>query len=313
MSHAARLLAGGIAGLGWASLVERRWFRLRHATVPALGAAGALRILHVSDLHLVPGQERKLAFVRGLAAVGADLVVATGDLLGDDGAVAPVVSALGTLSAQGRPAVAVLGSNDVWAPEPKNPLRYLRGPAAVRPGRRLDVAGLVTGLAGAGWEVLANDARTVEVRDTTVAVAGLGDPHVGWDRPAEALAGGWGLRADLRLGVVHAPYRRCLDAFAGAGADLVLAGHTHGGQLRVPGVGALVTNCDLPRRQARGLSRWAATWLHVSAGLGESRYAPVRFACPPEATVIDVVPGPGVPEVPGAVTVPRRPDGLGAP
>jgi len=75
------------------------------------------------------------------------------------------------------------------------------------------------------------------------------------------------------------------------GADLVLAGHTHGGQLRVPGFGALVTNCDLDRRRARGLSTYEGSVLHVSAGLGTSPYAPIRFACPPEATLLTLVPG----------------------
>ncbi|GMA86526.1 hypothetical protein GCM10025868_17760 [Angustibacter aerolatus] len=69
----------------------------------------------------------------------------------------------------------------------------------------------------------------------------------------------------------------------------------------MPGYGALVTNCDLDRRRARGLSRWwpgagtvspraaaprDAAWLHVSAGLGTSPYTPVRFACRPEATLL---------------------------
>src|SRR5690606_15753582 len=98
----------------------------------------------------------------------------------------------------------------------------------------------------------------------------------------------------LRLGVTHAPYRRVLDAFTTQGADLVLAGHTHGGQVRVPGLPALVTNCDIPRRQAQGVSQWhgarRSAWLNVSAGLGTSIYAPVRFACPPEAVVLTLVP-----------------------
>jgi predicted MPP superfamily phosphohydrolase len=96
--------------------------------------------------------------------------------------------------------------------------------------------------------------------------------------------------ADVRLAVTHAPYLRVLDAFTRDGYDLVLAGHTHGGQVRLPGVGALVTNCDLPREQVRGLSRWGSSWLHVSAGLGTSKYAPFRFACRPEASLLQVVP-----------------------
>jgi predicted MPP superfamily phosphohydrolase len=73
------------------------------------------------------------------------------------------------------------------------------------------------------------------------------------------------------------------------GCRLILAGHTHGGQLRVPFYGALVTNCGIDRARARGLSRYENAWLHVSAGLGTSPFAPVRFSCPPEATLLTLV------------------------
>ncbi|QZY53415.1 metallophosphoesterase [Leucobacter tenebrionis] len=96
--------------------------------------------------------------------------------------------------------------------------------------------------------------------------------------------------APLRLGVVHAPYQEALGELLDDRVDLILAGHTHGGQVRVPGLGALTSNCDLPTAQARGLSVWYdahhAAFLNVSAGLGNSIYAPVRFACRPEATLI---------------------------
>jgi len=90
--------------------------------------------------------------------------------------------------------------------------------------------------------------------------------------------------------VTHSPEPRVLDAMVADGHHLVLGGHTHGGQLCVPWFGALVTNCGLPRAQASGLSRWPSpdgpAWLHVSAGLGTSPYTPLRFACPPVATLL---------------------------
>jgi len=99
--------------------------------------------------------------------------------------------------------------------------------------------------------------------------------------------------ADVTIGVTHAPYRRVIDAMAYDGLDLILAGHTHGGQVAIPGYGALVSNCDLDPRRAKGLSRHSAgghtAWMHVSAGLGTSPYAPIRFACPPEATLLTLV------------------------
>jgi predicted MPP superfamily phosphohydrolase len=90
--------------------------------------------------------------------------------------------------------------------------------------------------------------------------------------------------------VTHTPQRRVLDGFAGDGHQLLLAGHTHGGQVRLPGVGAIVTNSDLDRARARGLSRHNASWLHVSAGLGTSPYAPIRLCCRPEASLLTLTP-----------------------
>ena len=81
-----------------------------------------------------------------------------------------------------------------------------------------------------------------------------------------------------------------IDAYTADGVELLLAGHTHGGQVCLPGYGPLVTNCGIDRARARGLSRYGAggneAWLHVSAGLGTSPYAPIRFACRPEATLL---------------------------
>ena len=93
------------------------------------------------------------------------------------------------------------------------------------------------------------------------------------------------------IGVTHAPYQRVLDRFVELGAQAIFAGHTHGGQVRIPfSPSALVANCDIPLDQARGLSTWTAAGrrapLNVSAGLGHSIYAPVRFGCRPEASVL---------------------------
>ncbi|MBW3602081.1 MAG: metallophosphoesterase, partial [Actinobacteria bacterium] len=190
------------------------------------------------------------------------------------------------------PAVAVLGSNDCFQPQPKNPLGYFRGPNPRVDGPRMDTGRLAEGLAATGWRLVDNRRGLVDTVAGPLDVAGLGDPHIGLDDPGRVDWGRPEPGVALRLGVVHAPYLRALDVFDRHGYDLVLSGHTHGGQVRVPGVGALVTNCDLPPSQARGLSRHGADlWLHVSAGLGTSLYAPVRLACRPEATLVDVVPG----------------------
>ena len=96
------------------------------------------------------------------------------------------------------------------------------------------------------------------------------------------------------IGVAHAPYRRIIEAFAEAGAAIMFAGHTHGGQVRIPGIGALTTNSDLPNKHAKGLSAWLfnekVMLLNVAAGLGNSIYAPVRFWNRPEVRIVTLLP-----------------------
>jgi predicted MPP superfamily phosphohydrolase len=177
----------------------------------------------------------------------------------------------------------------------KSPLRYFRGPSRVSTALRLDTDRLVVGLKEAGWHVLCNERITLDTAIGGVDVIGLDDPHIGAASPAQVDWSAPRPPVPLRLGLVHAPYVGILDHFADAGFDLTLAGHTHGGQVRVPGIGALVDNCDLPLRMARGLSRYDnRMWLHVSAGLGNSLYAPLRFACRPEVSVLDLVPRPAL-------------------
>jgi uncharacterized protein len=291
VSNVARLASAvavaGAACVGYGILVERDWYRLRRERVEALDPGQApLTVLHLSDLHMTASDARRVAFLERLAAEPVDLVVLTGDMLGEPAGLGPVLEALGRF----RPrlgAVAVLGSNDYWAPRFRNPLTYFMGPSSRR-GRsspRNPWRELVEGLEAQGWTVLSN--RRGQLGD--VELAGLDDPHIRRDDPATAVPANGDARPRLRLGVVHSPYRRALDAFERNGYGLLLAGHTHGGQVCLPGVGALVTNCDLPRDRVRGLSRWGSSWLHVSAGLGTSKYAPFRFACRPEASLLTVV------------------------
>ncbi len=300
---AARLggLVGGLgaAGLGWSAGVEVRWFSLRRATVPVLPPERRpVTVLHVSDLHLTPSQHRKQAWLRGLAALHPDLVVNTGDNLAHPDAVPPVLASLDRLL--DVPGAFVLGSNDYFAPTLRNPMRYLLPDDGHRNTHtpRLPTQALRAGFESRGWTDLSNRRATLTVNGTTFAFAGVDDPHLGYDDLA-AVQGPADPSADVRIGVTHAPYLRVLDQFAADGYETVLAGHTHGGQLRLPVRGALVTNCDLDTGRARGLHRHPAhaplgrpgsSWLHVSAGLGTSPYAPVRFCCRPEATLLTLVP-----------------------
>ena len=305
--HAAAtaIAAGGAGGLAYASLIERNAFTVRRFSVPVLPrGATSLRVLHVSDIHLVPRQARKIDWIRGLAALEPDLVVNTGDNLADLAAVPAVLRALEPLLEV--PGVFVLGSNDYFAPGFKNPVRYLtKSHARPRGGTPLPTADLVNAFTRAGWADLTNARTILSVGGQVLEFVGVDDAHLSYDRYA-AVAGPSDPFAALTVGVTHAPYRRVLDSMTADGAGLVIAGHTHGGQLCLPFYGTLVTNCDLDRRRAKGLSRWwpgagatpsseapaGAAWLEVSAGLGTSPYAPVRFACRPEATLLTLTANP---------------------
>jgi predicted MPP superfamily phosphohydrolase len=283
------VLAAGTATVGYAAGVERTRWTLRRFDVPVLEPdAEPLRILQISDLHMTPGQRSKQEWVRELAALDPDFVALTGDNLAHPDAVPAVVHALAPLL--DRPGATVFGSNDYYGPRLKNPLKYFDRDHEKVFGPDLPWQDLRDVLVDSGWADLTNRRAVVKAGGRTIELAGVDDPHLALDDYA-AVAGPLDPDADLHLGLTHSPEPRVLDGFAGDGFDLVLAGHTHGGQLRVPFYGALVTNCGIEREKARGLHRWAAdTWLHVSAGLGTSPYAPVRFACPPEATLLTLVP-----------------------
>ena len=277
-------LAAGAAGLAYARW-EAQSYRLRRVSTAVLSPGQPeMRILHLSDLHLVPGQTKKQDWVASLRDLRPDAVVATGDFLSHQDAVPLVLDTLDPMF--DLPGAFVLGSNDYYAPRAMNPARYLAGPSQLEPNRpMLPWGDLVDGLTTNGWLDLGNARATMKVDGRHVDVRGVDDPHISRDR-YDMVSGPFDGDADLALGVTHAPYLRILDGMSTDGADLILAGHTHGGQLCLPGVGALVTNCDIDRKRAKGLSNHGESALHVSAGLGTSPYAPVRFACPPEATLL---------------------------
>lgn len=288
----------GVAAVGYASVIERNWFVLRQQTVPVLPpGAEPLRVLHISDIHLTPGRHRLMAFLRSLAPLEPDLVVNTGDSIAAAEAISPLLDSLGPLL--DVPGVFVYGSNDLYSPKPKNPARYLWRTSAGdhREAPDLPTEKLGGELTAAGWLDLNNRHAKLTVNGLNIAFAGVHDPHAGRDR-YDLIAGPADPNADLRLGVLHSPEPKVMDLFAADGYDLLLAGHTHGGQLRVPGYGALVTNCGIDRDRVSGLSMHPrvspaggnTAWLYVSAGLGTSPWAPARFACRPEATLLTLAP-----------------------
>jgi predicted MPP superfamily phosphohydrolase len=285
------VLAFGVCCVLWGIFVERRRYRLvRHRLdiLPATAAA-PLTVLHLSDLHFVRKDPGKTAFLAGLPA--ADVTVVTGDFLAEPEAVETTVAAV--RATRGRLASwFVLGSNDYYAPKPLNYLAYFRGARRPRRAVRGRSVDLVAQLTAEGWDDLTNQRRRVDLNGLPVELLGLDDAHIAWHDLRVAPRSSPDL---FGLAVMHSP--DSAPETAALGYDLLVAGHTHGGQVCLPGVGALVTNCSLPSRLVSGLIRMGSAIVNVSPGLGTSKYAPFRFFCRPEATLLELHPRPAGPSV----------------
>jgi predicted MPP superfamily phosphohydrolase len=281
--------AAGAGTLFYGTMIERNAFTLRRFDVPVLTpGAQPIRVLHVSDLHITAGQRRKHAWIRRLAELRPDLVINTGDTLSAANAIPAVMHSLEPLFE--FPGGFVPGNNDYYAPHAKSPTRYFApaGPPLHRD--RLPWPQLASAMAHAGWLDLTHVRTVTSAAGQRVALTGLDDPHLRRAR-YERVAGRAEPDAVVRLGVMHSPEPDLLRRFALDGYDLVLAGHTHGGQVRVPFGPAIVTNCGIERSRARWLHAWDEhMYFHISAGLGTGPYSPIRFCCRPEATLLTLVP-----------------------
>ena len=275
----------GVASLAGYSFLEPRLFRLRRYTLPVPSGAPGLKILHLGDTHMTERSHPIAGFVRSLPerlGLEPDLVIATGDLLDHDSGIELVLDSLKDLSAKlGK--FYVLGSHDYFKSEYKSPTRYLTGRRAEPSKTLLDTEKLESGLQELGWKPLTN--LTEHVSGGTVRIAGVDDPYIGRQRTGHIERAS---NETLAIGVTHAP--DVVSDWLLNGYDVVLAGHTHGGQLRAPLIGALVTNSTIPPELAAGLHRVGGGWLHVTPGLGHSRFSPVRFLCRPEAALLELSP-----------------------
>jgi predicted MPP superfamily phosphohydrolase len=220
------------------------------------------RILHISDSHLDHLPELAPIARRLLAGVEVDLLALTGDVQGEhhgaiDRSTALLAEVLDGLSVRER-RLAVLGNHDP--------------------------AGMVEALERQGFDVLLNRSVTLKRGGERVIVTGLDDPHSFYSERARAALNDSAVeRAAFRIALVHSA--EMADHAARAGYTLYLCGHTHGGQICLPGGKPLVTHLARCRRAARGLWRWGSMTGYTTTGLGVSG-PPLRFNCPGEAALI---------------------------
>jgi uncharacterized protein len=275
----------GIACVLYGLLIEHSWYRVRRYRLAILPTgSNPLSVLHLSDLHFVRSDPKKARFLARLPR--ADVTVVTGDFLAEPEAVEATVAACDPV--RGRLASwFVLGSNDYYVPQSLNYFAYFRRHRKRRRAVRGRSDALVEQLEERGWLDLTNTRGAFDLPGLPLELLGLDDAHIRAQDYRVAPR-----RAPDRFGfaVMHSP--DSAPEAAALGYELIVAGHTHGGQVCLPGVGALVTNCSMPRRIAKGLARMGTAVLHTSPGLGTSKFAPFRFWCRPEATLLELVPTP---------------------
>ena len=265
-------------------------YQLRQVSLPLLpSGASDIRILHFSDLHLTPARKREITDIKSWAALKPDLVISTGDFLAHRDGVEVALNALNELLE--IPGLYVFGSNDYYGPRFKNPLSYLKSDDGERRvGEKLPIEQFDSELKRRGWINLNNSRSSIKINGITIDVRGTDDAHLELDNYQRVAGKPSG---DISIGVTHAPYKRVLDAMGQDSLDLIFAGHTHGGQVRIPWFGgsrSLATNCDLPNWRSRGISKIPnQPLLNVSAGMGQSPFAPLRIFCPPEVTLLTLV------------------------
>ena len=301
------LLAAGSALAAWMLWVEPRRFRIWRRSLPlktrrdaedvslVAGRLPPLRILHITDTHLGGSDKVKMRFLRRVARETCDLAVLTGDLL-DRPLGLEACFELAEMLNPRLGAYAVLGGHDHFFTEPRLGKYFsvhraepappeLRNPNPVRD--------LITGMERRGVTILADEHRRIEgPGGASFAVVGLRDAFVfdpDYDRA-------WGnLPADEpTIVLAHSP--DSLPEIADRGADLAFFGHTHGGQVRFPLVGAVVTRSHLSTRRARGIFREQETVFTLNHGVGAGRGSNFRLLCPPEVTVLRLCPDEQGPE-----------------
>jgi predicted MPP superfamily phosphohydrolase len=276
----------GLATYLYASRVAARSYRLEHVKIRLRRKnhrtnSDNLKILHLSDLHLCCPDEKKAAFLARVTDDDYDMVVITGDIFENLDSLVYVPSLLSKKPRLG--AYAVLGNHDYYAYGWFNKtvgavLRRFRTPAT-----RRDVTPMIEALEAGGFQVLRNE--ITRVPDEDIAIIGIDYPGIS-EALLQKLVEEVGAN-EMLMALFHLP--RNLDMLSRLGIELVLGGHTHGGQVRMPGIGAIVTDSEMPRHEAAGLIWRQDTAFHISRGLGTDPRTNFRLFCPPAVTVLEVI------------------------
>lgn len=272
-----------IAAAVWALTVEPNAFKVRNFQIRlSKPVRQSYRILHLTDIHFAGERPALSEFFDQLARETYDFVFLTGDIFDSAEGVPHAVRELGKL----KPAFGMFG---VWGNHDYYDYRFsdvVNMSMGSYPKKKNPIDVLEDAVKKAGVRLLKNE--TVEIRNggDVFLIHGLDDPTTG--------------RSDVpRIAENAHPHKinmlltHSIDAFQELPHDrmhLSFSGHSHGGQVRLPGVGAVITHTKYGRNYAAGLKRLKGSACSISQGLGTSRFFPVRFFCRPEAIVVEIRP-----------------------
>ena len=275
---------GFLVALFWASFIEPNWYRLRRITIRGQKKIKhPITILHLSDIHFTKKEGSKRGFFQKLSMLNPDLIFLTGDIIDDDEGIETAVRLISGLRAR-YGTFLVLGNHDYYDYQWIDNVRYHLGLTRTAIHRN-NVPRYVSEMKKIGVHVLINESVKLQVHGNPVLIGGTDDPvtqKIDFERALHGLS-----PETLNILLIHQ-----LDGLlklSHRGVDLAFAGHTHGGQVRIPFLGPIVCDTKLPRRYVEGLHTYQGMTVFVSRGLGAGRTLFPRFACRPEAIFFEVI------------------------
>jgi uncharacterized protein len=279
LTAAGSALLGGAALYLYASRVEARNYKLEKVRIGTPKGV-KLRVLHISDLHLSNPESHKIDFLERVTDDDYDMIVFTGDIFENYTGTKYAKHLISRRPRLG--AYAVLGNHDYYAYTWFNKTVGRLNRRFRHPPQKRDVMPMINALQEGGITVLRNQSK--HFQNEKVCLIGIDYPGIS---PEELKAlSSQAAEDQLVVAMLHLPRR--LHQLPQAGVDVAFAGHTHGGQIRVPGLGALITDSELHRREACGVVKRDQTLIHVSRGLGADPKTNFRLFCPPHATVVEI-------------------------
>ncbi len=267
----------------WMHKVEVHDFRIsRHGIHLRKTTERPLSVLHLSDIHFAGPNPAMARFFEKLAAETFDLIVLTGDIIDCAEGVPLAVKTLSQLKCR-HGFFAVFGNHDYYDYRIVDALLH-NFPGQPQPKNSNPTEELKVSLEGAGIVVLRNETREINIEGTAILIHGLDDPTTGRANIRKTLE-------NYDAGKINFLLTHSIDAFYDIGEneiDLSFSGHSHGGQVRLPLIGPLLTHTMMGRDYAAGIVQVKGAVCSVSRGIGYGRVLPFRLLCPPEAVVLTV-------------------------